>query len=86
MNAFQNAFNLANDSYAKGLSSFIDALDAQRQLSQAQQQAISARVQSSLDLVALYKALGGGWELYQNVNLPDYSVFGPAESGDTPAG
>ncbi|WP_261641636.1 efflux transporter outer membrane subunit [Erwinia mallotivora] len=84
--AFQNAFNLANDSYSKGLSSFIDALDAQRQLSQAQQQAISARMQSSLDLVALYKALGGGWELYQNVKLPDYSVFGPAESGDTPSG
>ncbi|MCX8957323.1 efflux transporter outer membrane subunit [Erwinia psidii] len=84
--AFQNAFNLANDSYAKGLSSFIEALDAQRQLSQAQQQAISARLQSSLDLVALYKALGGGWELYQDVKLPEYSVFGPADSGDTPSG
>lgn len=84
--AFQNAVDLANDSYSKGLSSFIDALDAQRQLNQAQQQAISARLQSSLDLVALYKALGGGWELYQDVKLPDYSVFGAAESGDTPAG
>ncbi|MDN4626477.1 efflux transporter outer membrane subunit [Erwinia sp. PsM31] len=86
VDALQNAFDLANDSYGKGLSSFIDALTAQRQLAQAKQQAASARVQSSLDLVALYKALGGGWELYQNVQLPDYSVFGPAESGDTPAG
>ncbi|MEM6159883.1 efflux transporter outer membrane subunit [Erwinia sp. P6884] len=78
--AMQNAFDLANDSYSKGLSSFIDALDAQRQLAQAKQQAATARVQSSLDLVALYKALGGGWEPYQNVTLPEFSVFGPAES------
>ncbi|MFU9137790.1 efflux transporter outer membrane subunit [Erwinia tasmaniensis] len=81
VDALQNAFNLANDSYRQGLSTFIDALDAQRQLAQAKQQAASARVQTSLDLVALYKALGGGWELYQNVQLPNYSVFGPAGSG-----
>lgn len=86
VDALQNAFKLANDSYSQGLSSFIEALDAQRQLAQAEQQAASARVQSSLDLVALYKALGGGWELYQNVKLPEYSVFGPAESGNTPSG
>ncbi|KAB8313151.1 efflux transporter outer membrane subunit [Erwinia endophytica] len=84
--ALQTTFNLAKNSYSQGLSSFLDALDAQRQLAQAKQQAASARVQSSLDLVALYKALGGGWELYQNVTLPDYSVFGPAASGDAPAG
>lgn len=35
-------------------------------------------MQSGLDLVALYKALGGGWETYQNVQLPQYDVFGPA--------
>jgi len=38
-------------------------------------------VQSSLDLVALYKALGGGWEPYQTVQLPDYPVFGEATRG-----
>ncbi|MDU3078361.1 MAG: efflux transporter outer membrane subunit, partial [Mixta calida] len=78
VSALQSSFDLASDSYKKGLSTFLDVLDAQRQLSQAKQQAEQARVQSSLDLVALYKALGGGWENYQNVQLPDYSVFGPA--------
>ena len=34
-------------------------LDAQRQLAQAEQQRAQAQVQSALDLVALYKALGG---------------------------
>jgi len=78
--ALQRAFTLASDSYRQGISTFIEALDAQRQLAQAQQQAEQVRVQSTLDLVALYKALGGGWEAYQNVNMPDYSVFGPAET------
>ncbi|QGU88256.1 efflux transporter outer membrane subunit [Erwinia sorbitola] len=78
--ALQSTFNLASDSYRQGLSTFIEALDAQRQLAQAQQQAEQARVQSSLDLVALYKALGGGWEGWQNVALPEYAVFGPAEN------
>jgi len=53
-------------------------LDAQRQLAQSQAQSTQARMQSALDLVALYKALGGGWEPYQQVTLPDYDVFGPA--------
>lgn len=77
--ALQNAFHLASDSYRQGLSSFIDALDAQRQLAQVQQQAEQARLQSRLDLVALYKALGGGWESWQNVKLSDYPIFGAAQ-------
>jgi NodT family efflux transporter outer membrane factor (OMF) lipoprotein len=76
--ALQRAFDLASDSYRQGISTFLDVLDAQRQLAQAKAQSTQARMQSALDLVALYKALGGGWEPYQNVNLPDYSVFGPA--------
>ncbi|MCG8709364.1 efflux transporter outer membrane subunit [Brenneria sp. 4F2] len=79
IDALQNAFELATDGYSKGLTSFIDALDAQRQLSQAKQLAVQAQVKCSLDLVALYKALGGGWEPYQQVKLPEYPVFGPAE-------
>jgi len=76
--SLQRAFDLASDSYRQGISTFIDVLDAQRQLAQAQEQATQARMQSALDLVALYKALGGGWESYQNVTLPQFDVFGPA--------
>lgn len=76
--ALQHAFDLASDSYRQGLSTFIEVLDAQRQLAQAQQQSTQARMQSTLDLVALYKALGGGWEMYQQVELPQFNVFGPA--------
>ncbi|KKW51586.1 RND transporter [Pantoea ananatis] len=76
--ALQRTFDLASDSYRQGLSTFLEVLDAQRQLAQAEEQATQARMQSGLDLVALYKALGGGWETYQNVQLPQYDVFGPA--------
>lgn len=79
-NALQTSFELASDGYRKGLTSFITVLDTQRQLAQARQQSAEARVQTSTDLVMLYKSLGGGWEPYQNVNLPHYSVFGPAET------
>lgn len=81
IDALQSAFDLASDSYRQGMATFIDVLDAQRQLAQAEQQRAQARVQTSLDLVALYKALGGGWEPYQNVQLPDYDVFGGAPHG-----
>ncbi len=47
---------------AKGFISFIDVLDAQRQLSQVQAQFVQAQTQVETDLVALYKALGGGWQ------------------------
>ncbi|HEY3984261.1 efflux transporter outer membrane subunit [Cedecea sp.] len=79
--SLQTALELASDSYRKGIATFLNVLDAQRQLAQAEQQRAEARVQSSIDLVALYKALGGGWEPYQQVNLPDYSVFGEAPGG-----
>ena len=60
--AQQSAFDLARDSYRKGLVSFINVLDSERQLSQARQQHEQATMQVSTDLVALYKALGGGWQ------------------------
>ncbi|APR35830.1 efflux transporter outer membrane subunit [Paraburkholderia sp. SOS3] len=60
--AQQDAFDLARESYRKGLTNFIDVLDAERQLSQVRQQYAQSTTQVSTDLVALYKALGGGWE------------------------
>lgn len=58
----RSAFELARERYAKGFVSFIEVLDAQRQLSQVQAQFVQAQTQVETDLVALYKALGGGWQ------------------------
>jgi multidrug efflux system outer membrane protein len=60
--AEQTSFDLARDSYRKGITSFINVLDAERQLAQARQQYAQGTMQVSTDLVSLYKALGGGWQ------------------------
>jgi NodT family efflux transporter outer membrane factor (OMF) lipoprotein len=57
----QTALMLARDRYDHGLSSFIEVLDAQRVLVQARQQEVRATISLTSDVIALYKALGGGW-------------------------
>lgn len=44
------------------MTSFIEVLDAQRTLSQAELQLAQSTTTVSTNLVQLYKALGGGWE------------------------
>lgn len=56
------ALQLAQQRYRDGLSTFLDVLDAQRQVLAAQQQLATSTATISTNLVALYKALGGGWE------------------------
>jgi multidrug efflux system outer membrane protein len=60
--ADRKAIELADDLYRKGLTSFIDVLDAQRALYGAQAELARSQAEVTLDLVALYRALGGGWE------------------------
>jgi outer membrane protein TolC len=57
-----DALALARDRYEHGLSSFIDVLDAERTLVQARDQQTQTMTLMSTDLVALYRALGGGWQ------------------------
>jgi outer membrane protein TolC len=58
------------------LTSFINVLDAERQLAQARQQFAQETMQVSTDLVALYKALGGGWQ--NNAGAPAASTSAAA--------
>ena len=57
----EDARNLALARYQAGLADFLSVLDAQRQLFSAQDDEIVSREQALSHLVALYKALGGGW-------------------------
>ena len=52
---------LATERYRKGLSSYLEVLDAQRGVYQAQREQLDGLAKQSLQLVALNKALGGGW-------------------------
>ncbi|MDQ7248566.1 efflux transporter outer membrane subunit [Dongia sedimenti] len=56
------SYRLAQQRYAKGVSSYLDVLDAQRSLYTAQQDLITIRFGKLSNLVTLYKVLGGGWK------------------------
>jgi outer membrane protein TolC len=56
------ALDLARARYNDGLTEFLNVLDAERSLLQAEQQYATSTTNVALDLVQLFKALGGGWE------------------------
>lgn len=61
--ALQEAVALATDRYRFGLASYYEVLEAQQQLFPAQQRLAQIRRDRLTAYVALYKALGGGWQL-----------------------
>jgi NodT family efflux transporter outer membrane factor (OMF) lipoprotein len=60
------AVELADERYRKGLTAFLDVLTTQRALFQSQSDLAVSDAQLASDLVALYKALGGGWRMKPN--------------------
>jgi NodT family efflux transporter outer membrane factor (OMF) lipoprotein len=59
-----DALTLADQRYRAGEDDLIVLLDAQSAYSAAEQQSIAARAARLDAMVALYKALGGGWEAH----------------------
>jgi len=62
VDANQRAVDLANALYARGLTDFLDVLAAQGNLFLTQTQLAGSDAAVSSNLVALNKALGGGWQ------------------------
>jgi len=62
VNRLQRAVELADLRYRSGYSPYLEVLDAQRQLLQAQTLQILAARDVRLAVVDLAKAMGGGWE------------------------
>ena len=60
--ADQEAVRLAEQLYRNGLADFLRVLESQRSLYQSQDALIDSDQAVSTNLIALYKALGGGWE------------------------
>lgn len=60
--AQRQSVTLADDLFRKGLTSFLDVLDAERSLYDAELQLTQSETATALDVVTLYKALGGGWQ------------------------
>jgi len=61
MESAQLAADVAHERYQGGLTDFRDVLDAQRSLLRVQSDLARSSTTVSLDRIALYKALGGGW-------------------------
>ena len=59
--ALRQALVLANLRYERGLATYLDVLDAQRQLFQAELELASIMRDQLTAVVQVYKALGGGW-------------------------
>jgi hypothetical protein len=60
--ANQQALDLSTQLYKSGLADFLHVLDSERSLYAAQDALVQSDQAVSLNLVQLYKALGGGWE------------------------
>jgi outer membrane protein, multidrug efflux system len=58
----QRSLDMANSLYTEGRVNFLDVLDVRRSLYQSDDQLAVSDQAVSVDLIALYKALGGGWE------------------------
>ena len=71
MEAQQLALSLSNERWRRGLAAYLDVLLAERSLFQVQREWVESQAKQSAQLVALYKALGGGWQ-----------AGGPAEKSD----
>ncbi len=71
---YQRAASLALAKYTRGLSNFLNVLEAQRSLYSAQDSLVQSKATVQTDLIALYKASGGGWEKNDPVATPETSV------------
>jgi NodT family efflux transporter outer membrane factor (OMF) lipoprotein len=67
MLAGQRAVDLSNARYDRGLTDFLNVVDAEREFYALQIQYADAQVAEGEQFVQLYKSLGGGWENYQTV-------------------
>ncbi len=76
--AAQRATALATQRYDRGLSDFLNVVDAQRQEYDLEGQYVQAQVTLGEQFVGLYRGLGGGWENYSGAppsRVPEPAVM-----------
>ncbi|CAI8744528.1 outer membrane protein, multidrug efflux system [Methylocaldum szegediense] len=94
--ASEHAHQLAHLRFEDGIEDFLTVLDAERRLLQDQEQLAQSETATATALIAVYKALGGGWEVYAPDENAVASVpastqqassvsVGPTAVPDTPA-
>lgn len=63
--ASRKAAGLARQRFDDGVAAFLDVLDAERTMLETQDALADSATRAATLLVAVYKALGGGWELHE---------------------
>ncbi len=76
-NALAITYRLADLRYRAGAASYLDSLDAQRQLFIAQQALVQTQALQLQNLVTLYRVLGGGWREASEVNAASNPTLPP---------
>jgi NodT family efflux transporter outer membrane factor (OMF) lipoprotein len=61
----RQATTLATERYDRGLTDYLNVLDAEREEFDLEDQYVIAQQNAAMQLIKLYKALGGGWELHE---------------------
>ena len=61
----RRATKLATERYDRGLTDYLNVLDAERQEFDLEEQYVVSQQNAAKQLITLYKALGGGWELHE---------------------
>lgn len=70
--ASKRAVHLATVRYTEGKSTYTRVLNSQEQLRDVQNLLVSTQGQVAANLIATYKALGGGWQIRQGLDIvPD---------------
>ena len=68
----QRAHELAHLRFREGISDFLTVLDTESRLLQDQERLALRQTTTATALVALYKSLGGGWEIYTTPETPSF--------------
>lgn len=64
----QQSVTMAKERFDRGYDNFLDVLVAERTLLEAEDSLANSEISSSLNLIAIYKSLGGGWQVVDESN------------------
>ncbi|MGB1974306.1 MAG: efflux transporter outer membrane subunit [Vibrio toranzoniae] len=72
--AVDGAVSKAKSLYRAGLVDYLSVLDAQRQQKMMQDRQVAAKLQTASTTIAVYKALGGDWQVKPKVNASEQTA------------
>jgi NodT family efflux transporter outer membrane factor (OMF) lipoprotein len=81
LDAARRSTKLATERYDRGLTDYLNVLDAERAEFDLEQQYVTTQQFAAEQLITLYKALGGGWELHEiipSVKQPQPAIIAAA--------